>query len=303
MVVYDRTYALKDGQGSSDKANNNFIIAHSTANIDAGGRNEASYMQRMAVSNKAYTHAIADTDKVYIIGEPGYVAWGAGNINPYSPFQIELAEYSNKDKAKAAYANYISAIREYAAKYGIPLVLDGKGNGIKSHLYASQTYGGSDHSDPYGYLTSIGISKAQFAKDIANGVSVGSTVWKENTNNHGIVTVNYSGKGDVRLTWYDGHMTDTYVKNNSKWKVSDIIRAGLLIGNESYLPFKYSKITIDYQPGYGINAVDKDGIQIKGTNKKFKSGTSWKVLGGFMNGKVAYFKVSSTEYIKGTFTK
>ena len=102
MVKYDNTYALKAGQGSTQVAQKRYIIIHSTANPNATGKNEASYMSRNF--GNAYTHAIADVDVVFKIGEDGYVAWGAGaNANGLSPYQIELAEYTDKTKARKAY--------------------------------------------------------------------------------------------------------------------------------------------------------------------------------------------------------
>lgn len=172
MVNYDRTFMLGAGQGSSAKASNQYIIIHDTANDknqgDNSAYNEASYMKNNW--QNAYTHAIAGWDRVYLVGEPGFVAYGAGNVaNSRSPFQIELAHYSDPAKQRQSYVNYINAIREYANKFSIPLTLDGGGNGIKSHLWVSQNIWG-DHSDPYAYLTRIGISKDQLAKDLANGV-------------------------------------------------------------------------------------------------------------------------------------
>lgn len=172
MVVYDKTYALAANQGSSARASNQYIILHETGNANNVGIksaiNEAIYMKHNWQS--AYTHAIAGWDKVYIIGEPGYVSYGAGSpANERSPFQIELARYSDRNLALKAYANWINAAREYAAKYGIPLTLDGAGNGVKTHKWVSDNLWG-DHQDPYAYLQSIGISKAQLANDIVHGV-------------------------------------------------------------------------------------------------------------------------------------
>ena len=94
--------------------------------------------------------------------------------------QIELCEFSNKTRAKKAYRNYIGLIREYAQKYGIPLTLDTSAKrGVKTHNWITQHLGNTDHSDPYGYLSSIGISKAQFAYDIAHGVGGKTTSAKK----------------------------------------------------------------------------------------------------------------------------
>ncbi|KJY55459.1 hypothetical protein JF76_10980 [Lactobacillus kullabergensis] len=94
--------------------------------------------------------------------------------------QIDLCEFSNKTRAKNAYRNYISLIREYAQKYGIPLTLDTNAKrGVKTHNWVTHNLGNTDHSDPYDYLSSIGVSKAQFAHDIANGVGGKALVAKK----------------------------------------------------------------------------------------------------------------------------
>ena len=169
MVKIDYTYQLGAREGSSTQASNQYIILHETGNANNTGSNsalnEAKYMK--SHWNSAYTHAIAGHDRVYIIGNPGYVAYGAGSpANGQSPFQIELSRYADKSLALKAYRNWIEISREMAKKYGIPLTLDQSGNGVKSHKWVSDNLWG-DHQDPYGYLSSIGISKAQVAADLA----------------------------------------------------------------------------------------------------------------------------------------
>lgn len=164
----DKTFRLGTNEGSSQRAKNWYIIAHETANARATGRNEATYMKRNW--RAAYTHYIVGDGKVYQVGEPGYVAYGALNANPYSPVQIEL-QHSDALFSKN-YPIYIELIRDSAKKYGIPLTLDTGGHGtkgVKSHQWVSNHIGG-DHQDPYSFLAKHGISKAQFAKDIANGI-------------------------------------------------------------------------------------------------------------------------------------
>ena len=46
---------------------------------------------------------------------------------------------------------------------------DPTGYGIKTHLWVTNNLGGN-HTDPYGYLASWGISKAQFAQDLQTGL-------------------------------------------------------------------------------------------------------------------------------------
>lgn len=181
-----KTYALSGSQGDSRTAQKLYIIAHDTGNDNNKGagsaNNEASYMK--SHYSAAYTHFIVDDTAIYQVGEPGYVAWGALDANPYSPMQVELAHVNSQKCFNESYKRYIWLIRYYAKKYNIPLTLDAGGTGtkgIKSHNWCTKHYGGS-HVDPYGYLAKWGISKSQFAKDLKNGVGgSSSTVVKKAT--------------------------------------------------------------------------------------------------------------------------
>ena len=72
-----------------------------------------------------------------------------------------------------AYKHYVNWLRWSAKKYGIPLTIDDKKpTGIKSHAWLAQNgYSDTNHTDPWGYLTKLGITKAQFAKDLKKGFS------------------------------------------------------------------------------------------------------------------------------------
>lgn len=216
MVIYDNSFTLSTGQGSSQKTSYQYIILHDTANDNNQGDNsainEASYMHNNW--QNAYTHAIAGWDKVYLVGEPGYVAYGAGSpANERSPFQIELSHYSDPAKQRASYINYINAVREQAKNFGIPLTLDGAGNGIKTHKWVSDNLWG-DHQDPYAYLARIGISKEQLARDIANGVGDstedGSADENNNQTNNSIMEddelmkFTYKVDGKATVYYYNG---------------------------------------------------------------------------------------------------
>jgi len=282
MVKYDYTYSLAANQGDSRKATANYIIAHETGNANNTGsnsaKNEAIYMKGHWQS--AYTHAIAGWDRVYIVGEPGYIAYGAGTVaNGRSPFQIELARYSDHNLAIKAYHNYVNAIREYCNKYGISTALDGAGNGVKSHKWVSDNIWG-DHQDPYAYLSSIGIRKAQFASDLKNGI--GSTHAPSGlTNSKGIVRA----RKDGYLVNSKGEKTKHLVKAGSAWKVFEIEKDSILIGANEYLPFNNSNIKI--------------GKKLTG---KFKSGSEWKVVSATTIYGKSYFKLSTTEFVTGEYT-
>ncbi|MCR8853994.1 hypothetical protein [Lysinibacillus fusiformis] len=55
-------------------------------------------------------------------------------------------------------------------RLGIPIVLDGAGNGIKSHRWITDNLKGTTHRDSYSYLASMGITEEQFKLDIKNGL-------------------------------------------------------------------------------------------------------------------------------------
>ena len=171
--VIDNTYQLTLNEGDSRRAANKFIILHEVG-TESSAINNAIYMKRAWSTNQAYTQFIVgDGGKVYKVGEDGYVSWGAGSYaNANSPVQIELARTFNPEQFKQDYAAYVNLARDYALKYGIPLTLDA-GNmytsGIKSHLWVTQNVWG-DHTDPYGYLARFGVTKAQLAHDLVNGI-------------------------------------------------------------------------------------------------------------------------------------
>ncbi|WP_143463214.1 DUF5776 domain-containing protein [Levilactobacillus enshiensis] len=169
---FDYTYLLGTSQGSGAKALHKYIIAHDTGNDSnkglGSGKREASYMK--GHWQNAYTHAIVDDQGIYIVGTPGYVAYGAGTVaNNNSPFQVELAHVDSQKRFNESYKRYVWVLRFYAKKYGVPLTLDKSGAGIKSHKWVSDNIWG-DHQDPYGYLAKWGISKAQFSKDLKIGI-------------------------------------------------------------------------------------------------------------------------------------
>lgn len=168
MVTINRSKMLSNGQGSSARATGRLAVAHSTATPNAPAVNIATYENRTWSS--AYVHYAVDDQGAYAIGQTGYQAWGAyGTANSLSPLQVELCEFTDRARALKAYANYVALLHDECVRLGIPLTLDdGSRTGIKTHRWVSNHFEG-DHSDPVGYLNSIGISQAQFAADLKTG--------------------------------------------------------------------------------------------------------------------------------------
>lgn len=166
-------FHLNPYEGSGQVAYPNKIILHETANPRATGRNEATYMKNNWF-NAHTTAIVGDGGIVYKIAPEGNVSWGAGYANPYAPVQIELQHTNDKELFKKNYKAYIDYTRDMGKKFGIPMTLDQGTSvwekGVVSHQWVTDFVWG-DHTDPYGYLAKMGISKAQLAHDLANGVS------------------------------------------------------------------------------------------------------------------------------------
>ena len=164
----NNTYQLGVNEGSNQRTNNRLVIAHETGTY-APAVNNAAYMKRTWNTNYAYTqYVVGDGGQVYRVGADGYVSWGAGTWgNANAPVQVELARTTNDAQFKVDYAVYVNLLRDSAKKFGISTNLD-TGYGIVTHKWITDNVWG-DHQDPYGYLASHGITKAQFAQDLKTG--------------------------------------------------------------------------------------------------------------------------------------
>lgn len=171
-ATINNDYALSASQGSSLRTNNNVVIAHATA-VYAPARNVAAYEKREWYNAGAYVqYIVGDGGKIYRVGAEGYQAWGAGSwANANAPVQIELTQTYDQAEFRKDYATYVNLLRTSAIKYGIPTTVDDSSwRGVKSHLWVTNNVWGN-HTDPYGYLATHGITKAQFAHDVKYGFS------------------------------------------------------------------------------------------------------------------------------------
>jgi N-acetylmuramoyl-L-alanine amidase CwlA len=147
------------------------IVFHSTANLDASAKNNASFEKRTWSSNEAYVHFITGDGIVYSVGGVGYVAWGAGQTaNAIAPVQIEMEESSDKAKQLRIYNTTIELIRDMCKKLGIAYTFEANSyTGVQTHRHIAQMNGETNHTDPWAPLARIGKSKTQVAADIKNG--------------------------------------------------------------------------------------------------------------------------------------
>ncbi|MCY9549359.1 peptidoglycan recognition family protein [Lysinibacillus xylanilyticus] len=151
-----------------------YVIAHESSNENNYGpdalENEIKYMN-LNKANAFTSHWVGGGGRIVQVAPVDKVQYGCGpKGNPFSYAQVELARTNDKEQFKKDYASYIWLLRKLATDAGIPVVLDGIGNGIKSHRWITDNLGGTTHTDPYSYLLSMGISEAQFKQDILNGL-------------------------------------------------------------------------------------------------------------------------------------
>lgn len=151
-----------------------YVIAHESGNPNNCGpnalENEIAYMNRNKV-NAFTSHWVGGGGKIVQVAPVGKLQYGCGpKGNPLSYAQVELARTNDKEQFKKDYAAYIWLLRELGKEACIPVVLDGTGNGIKSHRWITENLKGTTHRDPYSYLASMGITEEQFKLDIKNGL-------------------------------------------------------------------------------------------------------------------------------------
>lgn len=154
----------------------NYIIAHESGNPSDETNlnaleNEVQYMTNNWTS--AYvTHWVGGSGRIIQLAPVGEMSWGAGpTVNGKAFAQVELARTNNRTTFARDYAAYIWLLRLLAKEAGTSYVLDSSGSvGVKTHEWTSYAYGETDHGDPYSYLSKMGISRAQFANDIKNGL-------------------------------------------------------------------------------------------------------------------------------------
>ncbi|KAF0506939.1 glucosaminidase domain-containing protein [Pediococcus pentosaceus] len=182
--MIDYTHQLSDDEGSDQQTKNNVIIAHATG-VYAPAENVAIFEKREWDSSESYVqYIVGDGGKVYAVGQEGYVAWGAGEwANENAPVQVELAQTYSDSQFKKDYQTYVNLLGDSAKKWNIPTSLDSSEyRGIKSHVWITNHVWGN-HVDPYGYLSTHGISQTQFAHDLQYGFGSSSSDSSNNTSN------------------------------------------------------------------------------------------------------------------------
>lgn len=136
------------------------VVVHETANPNSTIYNEIAYMKKNY--SAAFVHTFVDASRIINIANTNYLAWGAGY-----PANARFVQFEQvRVHSKSAFAHEIANAAYYTAytldEYGLKpndAAYDGKGT-VWSHKAVSKFLGGSDHTDPNGYYSSMG--KAYF---------------------------------------------------------------------------------------------------------------------------------------------
>ena len=233
-----------------------WIIAHETANNTATIDNEVKYMKSNA-ANAFVTHFVGGGGRIIQTALVGKVCWGAGRTaNSYSYAQVELCRTKDQATFQKDYAAYIWLLRALADECGIPKTLDTESNGIKTHAWVSAHYPKeTDHTDPYAYLNSWGVSAAQFAADIANGLEAAEPVSNRVPVNYE-ATITRGGYSIDSKPWGEGGF--------ETWAYTDDLL---------YRTFSFYEETADgaYANGAGLGWVDKKALGKPRKDARYKA--------------------------------
>lgn len=155
MAITERTVAYGHGYLSPG-----FLAVHSTGNPGATAANHASYWG----NNPDYAvHLVSDWNECLHTVPYDRLCWQVGNGNALCE-GIEICEATNQADFERGMAVARAAILERLKAHG--WTVDGN---VRSHLWFTQNYGGSDHTDPIPYLNRFGWSWDRFVNYIKEG--------------------------------------------------------------------------------------------------------------------------------------
>ncbi|EMY5622506.1 glucosaminidase domain-containing protein [Staphylococcus pseudintermedius] len=236
---YFPKYGYRNGVGKPEG-----IIVHDTANDNSTIDGEISYMKRNY--QNAFVHGFINGQRIVETQPTDYLAWGAGAIANERFIHIELVHVHSKED----FARQMNNMADYAATnlqyYGLSpdsAEYDGRGT-VWTHDAVSRFLGGTDHTDPHGYLKQHGYSfdalydlineKYQVKMGYASPANSSS---KPSTNT-GLTVKNTTGFGRINTT-NSGLYTTVYDQKgkatNQTNQTLKVTKEATLNGNKFYL--------------------------------------------------------------------
>ena len=150
---YFPKYGYRNGVGRPEG-----IVVHDTANPNSTIDGEISYMKRNYQS--AFVHGFINDQRIIETQPTDYLSWGAGPNANERFINIELVHvygYDNFARQMNNFADYAATNLQYYNLRPDSAEYDGQGT-VWTHDAVSRFLGGTDHSDPHGYLQSRGYS-------------------------------------------------------------------------------------------------------------------------------------------------
>ncbi|PEE04615.1 peptidoglycan recognition protein family protein, partial [Bacillus pseudomycoides] len=135
------------------------VVAHSTATPEAPAINIQKYETR--TWRNAFVHYAVDWNETIQIADTRYIAYGGGPGANKRFVHVELCETSDYDKFKVSYDKYVKLLAKILRDRGLSVE-----KGLWTHYDVTKYLGGTDHEDPLDYLSSHGVSEAQFRADV-----------------------------------------------------------------------------------------------------------------------------------------
>lgn len=190
-----------------------YFCVHTTANTGATAENHASLWSRQP---DYAVHLVSDWEKCLHTVPYDRLCWQVGNGNGYVE-GIEICEATSREDFDAGIRIAARAVAER---------LNARGWGIDrlvSHKWCSETYGGSDHTDPIPYFSAWGYDWEQFKQAVASAMAGGEWVEQDGKwwYRHGDGGYTKDGWEFIDGEWYlfdaDGWMLIGWQFVDGKW--------------------------------------------------------------------------------------
>lgn len=149
---------------TSDKRPNG-IVFHQTADYNSFSAREGANYEINYGWQTAFVHTFIDAASILNIHDTDYGCWGAGPMANARFVQFELVTARNKREFAQSINNSAWYTAYICHLYGIPLTLASQHygvGGIWTHNDVTHYLGGTDHTDPTGYLKQWGYTLPEF---------------------------------------------------------------------------------------------------------------------------------------------
>ncbi|MFQ3782324.1 GW dipeptide domain-containing protein [Staphylococcus saprophyticus] len=277
------------------------IVMHDTANDNSTITGEINYMKNNYTS--AFVHAYVDGDRIIETANTDYLAWGAGPQANDRFIHVELVhthDYDSFARSINNYADYAATNLQYYGLVPDSAEYDGVGT-VWTHQAVSNYLGGSDHSDPHGYLAAHNYSYDELydliyekyliktgqaaAWGTTSSGSTGGTGGSTGSGNTG--TTPPSKSGAVKVTENngvgrinsknDGLYTTVY---DQKGKKTDRVNQTLKVTKSATLGKEQYYLVSDYNKGTLIGWVHQGDVSYNAAKAAAKINKTYKINPG-----------------------